>query len=60
MAKSFYEMLLMKNLEVLRAKSRIKELLDIENEKNGEISRQRSTIESLKRELKEQSEKRVI
>jgi C4-type Zn-finger protein len=59
MAKNFYEMLLMKNLELLRAKSRIKELLDIESEKNGEINRQRSTIESLRREMKEQSEKRA-
>ena len=59
MANNFYEMLLMKNLELLRAKSRIKELLDIETQKNGEINRQKSTIESLRRETKERSEKRV-
>lgn len=59
MSNNFYEMLLMKNLELLRAKSRIKELLDIETQKNGEINRQKSTIESLRREAKERNEKRV-
>lgn len=58
-AKDFYDMLLMKNLDMLRAKEKLKEFPQRLAEKDNELAQQKSTIDGLQRELKELGEKRT-
>lgn len=58
MARLFYNMLLMKNLDFLKNKERLREYPDRMEEKEKEIIRQRNALEGLKKDMKEMGEKR--
>jgi chromosome segregation ATPase len=59
MAKLFYDMLMMKNLEVLKAKDKLNEFPDKINEKEHEIVKLKSTLEAYKKEIKDNFERKA-
>lgn len=59
MAKHFYDMLLLKNLDWLKVKERLAELSQTINEKESQIKRNKSAIDTLRKELKEVHDKKA-
>lgn len=58
MSRTFYDMLLMKNLELLKTKDRLKDNSNKIIEKEGEITRLKISIEHLKKDIKDLREKK--
>jgi hypothetical protein len=52
MSKTFFDMLLMKNLEVLRMKERLREFPEKMNEREMEVVKLKATHDTLRKELK--------
>lgn len=59
MAKTFFDMLLMKNLETLRMKERLREFPEKLNERELEVNFLKTSVASLKKELKEAGDRKA-